>query len=471
MPIENNVFHKIKMLFRRDVSEGAPEESHDDSGPKKLTFMVKKEVKEHLEQGRASLNQGQIDEAIQHYRTAVSADPSCALSHFNLAYALHEKGRFEDAREAYLKSVELEPTCSLFLENYARLQFDTLDYRESARHFQRASMVGNIQPISVGLWGRSLFEQGLFEHAVETFESLLDRDKQPLIQLGAQYWLALAHIKLGRIAAARRLAEAILSAPDVDPKILYDLGEHFIEVRCISLARSIFERISKGSDDALSARLRLDDIKKIEDQIDEALPRLFDGDEERLLHQIHALREFGNDRISKALLALIDSHSAPVRESVIRYQTNYGYNAAEKIAPLLQDEIVYVREAAYDYFEKLDFGGSLDQIKPGLNDPHPTVRKKAARLIGRFGGVDMLPELEMIYTDPRNKECRDEIRAALASIKRRFQRKQDKLSRMNVLVPKNGADYASPRDFKFWLLLMLQILVIGYLIYYIFFKF
>ncbi len=471
MPNNLDVFNKIKMFFRRDASEGAPEETHDGPEHKKLTFMVKKEVKVHLEKGRASLNDGLIDEAIQSYIVAVNTDPSCALSHFNLAYALHEKGRYEDAREAYLKSVELEPTCSLFLENYARLQFDTLDYRESARHFQRASMVGSIQPISLGLWGRSLFEQGLFEQAVETFESLLERDKQPLIQLGAQYWLALAHIKLERTAAARRLAEAILKAKDVDSKILFDLGEHFIDVRCISLSRSIFERITNEDPDALSSRLRLEDIKKIEDQIDEALPRLFDGDEERLLHQIHALREFGNDRISKALLSLIDSQSGPVRESVIRYQTNYGYDAADKVLPLLSDPVVYVREAAYDYFEKFDCGDALEQIKPGLKDPHPTVRKKAARLIGRFGGVDMLPELEMIYTDPENKECRDDIRAALASIKRRFQKKQDKLSRMNVLTPRPSADYASPRDFKFWLLLFLQMLVIGYLIYYIFYKF
>ena len=81
--------------------------------------------------------------------------------------------------------------------------------------------------------------------------------------------------------------------------------------------------------------MRLEDIHSIEKQIDEMLPRLFDGDEERLLHQIHALKEFGNDRISKALLSFIDAPSAPVRESVIRYQTAFGYYVSEQIKPYL----------------------------------------------------------------------------------------------------------------------------------------
>lgn len=459
------------MRFKREQSGEASREPHEEIGSQKLTFMVKKEVKQHLEAGRSSLNEGNLDDAVQHYQQAVETDPGCALSHFNLGYALHEQGAFDAACEAYQKAVEIDPSCSLFLENLARLQFDMLDYRESARFFQRASMVGPIQPVSLGLWGRSLFEQGLYEQAVETFENLLKRDAQPLIQLGGAYWLAMAHIKLGRIAAARRLAERIVKEKEIDTKILADLGEHFIDARCISLARTIFERLSKENNAPLQARLRLDDIQRIEDQIDEALPRLFDGDEERLLHQIHALREFGSDRISKALLAFIDSSSAPVRESVIRYQAAYGYDAGEKMAPLLNDTMPFVREAAYDYFEKLDRAADLPLITPGLKDPHPTIRKKAARFLGRFGGADMLPQLEMIYTAPKNKECRDEIRAAISSIKRRYQKQQDAIARMSVAQTKRGDDYASPRDFRFWLLLVFQASVIGYLIYYLFNRF
>ncbi|MBI1387433.1 MAG: tetratricopeptide repeat protein [bacterium] len=457
------------MFFRKKAApDNALEEAREESGRKKLTFMVKKEVKQHLEAGRNSLNQGRIDDAISHYRSAVETDPSCALSHFNLAYAYHEKGLQESALDAYGKAVELEPTCSLFLENLARLQFETSDYRESARLFHRASMVGPIQPISLGLWGRALFEQGLYEQAIETFENLLERDHQPLIQLGGKYWLAMGHIKQGRVAAARRITETILKEKDLDAKILFDLGEHFVEARCISLSRKIFERLLNEKDEILAARLRLDDIKRLEEQIDEALPKLFDGDEERLLHQIHALREFGSDKISKALISMLDSPSAPVRENIIRYQTAFGYDAGPKILPLIEDPVVYVREAAYEYFEKLDRGEYLDKLKAGLYDPMPSITRIVARVAGRFGSIDMAPELEMLAGDPRCRECREDIRDAIASVKRRYQKQQDMLYRMKIKPAAGRGEFPASGRFQFWLLLVLQCSVIGYLIYYLF---
>lgn len=438
---------------------------------RKVTFMVRREVKRRLEEGRAFMDVGKVDDALECYRAALGEDPSCALSHFNMGYALHEKGLYDAARDAYRKAVELEPTCSLFLENLARLQFDMLDYQEAARHYYRAALVGPIQSISLGLWGRALFEQGLYEQAVETFESLLERQQPPDIVVGARYWLAVAHAKLGRLAAARRMAEAILAEPNIDPKILSELGEHFVEARCLSLAHALFERLTQQKEEMLSARLRLEDIRNIEHQIDEALPRLFDGDEERLLHQIHSMREFGCDRVSKALLSLIDSPSAPVRESIVRYQTAFGYDVSEKVLPLLKDEVPYVREAAYDYFEKLDRGDYIKQIALGLRDHSPEIRARAARLLGRFSAIELLPELEMMIGDPLSRSCKKEFREAIASIKRRYQKKQDTLYQMKAYTVKTTNDgFPSPRDFRFWILVSVQMAFVAYFIYYLFFR-
>lgn len=448
----------------------SPSEMGTAASPDKVTFMVKKEVKQLLEAGKTHFDEGRIQEAIKHYKLALDADPSCALCHFNLGYAYHEDGQHDAARERYEKAVEMEPTCSLFLEHLARLHFETLEYQEAGRLFQRASMVGPIQPVSLGLWGRALFEQGHYEHSIDAFERLLRKKQRHEIQMGARYWMAVAHTKLGRIAAARKITEELLKYDEIDSKILYDLGENFIEARCLSLARAIFERLAVNREELLMARLRLEDIKSIESQIDEMLPKLFDGDEERTLHQIHALREFGNDRISKALVSLINTPSAPIRESVIRYQTSFGYNVASNILPLLADPVQYVREAAYDYFEKLDRGEFVQDLLPGLEDPQPDIRLKAIRFIGRFGAADVLPKLEMAVTDPRNRDCHRELRQAVNSVKRRFQKTQDEMSR--VCIPDNSSpeNNTPVKDWKFWMLLLLQTAFAGYFIYVVMFR-
>jgi len=456
-----------KLFFKRFAPLDPTEGDSTPSSVDKLTFMVKREVKQHLDAGKKFLSQGHIKEAVQQYQKAVETDPGCALCHFHLAYACHEGGDLEYARERYEKAVELEPTCCLFLEHLARLHFESQDYREAARFFHRASLVGQIQPLSLGLWGRALFEQGLFEQSIEAFEQLLEREQSPQIYAGANYWLAIANLKLRRIAAARDIAIQLLSDKNADHKILCDLGEHFIEAKCLSLARNIFERLAISKEEVLLVRLRLEDIRSIERQIDEMLPKLFDGDEERMLHQIHALKEFGNDRISKAMLSFIDSPSAPVRESVIRYQTAFGYDVPKSIVPLLKDPIGYVLEAAYDYFDKRNDGGFLDVIVEGLKDPIPSIRKIAARYVGRFGEIEKLPLLEMSLTDPANAECREELRKAVSTIKERFQKKNDALYQTQIaLMPeKNEKSFAV--DWRFWVVVFFQLTAITYFVYFL----
>jgi len=460
------------VLFRHFLPGPSAPDSETHHADEKMTFMVKREVKQHLEDGKASLESGNLQEAINHYQKAVNADPSCALCHFNLGYAYHEDAQYEAANERYEKAIELEPTCSLFLEHIARLQFETLDYHESARMFQRASLVGPIQPVSLGLWGRALFEQGHYEESIEAFERLLEQTEQTEeIKMGAEYWLAVSHTKLNRVAAARRIAGRLLSKDEIDAKILSDLGENFIEARCLSLARRIFERLAIEKEELLVARLRLEDIRSIESQIEDMLPRLFDGDEERTLHQIHSLREFGNARISKALLSLLNTTSAPIRESIIRYQTSYGYDVSEHILPSLQDPVSYVRDAAFDYFEKLDNEKHIHDIKNGLEDSLLSVRLKTARMIGRFGTIEMLPLLEMSMTDPRNKEIRLEIRRAIQSIKKHYQKRIDSLSKMPSQTNHNIDSIHNAKDWRFWMLLLLQFAFVGYFVYVLLIRF
>ncbi len=453
-----------RRLFRR--AGGAPPPGGGSAD--KITFLVKKNVKQHLDLGRGHLQNNRFPEAIQEFLVAVDIDPKCALPYFNLAYAYHELGQYDDAREYYEKAIEIEPTCSLFLENLARLNFEVLDFSEAARVFQRASSSGTIQPLSLGLWGRALFEQGLYEESIAAFDALKDHHQQPVIQAGAKYWQAVAHIKMGRIPAARHITESLLSQEKTDFKILYDLGEHFIEARCLGIARRIFEKIAVEHEEFLLARLRLEDIRALEKQIDEMLPKLFDGDEDRLLYQIHTLREFGDERISKALLSLLPSSSAPIRESIIRYQTRFGFPIPDKIDSLLEDPIAYVRDAAYDYLLKSDSPKHLPEMRKGLSDRLPAIRKKAVIYLGLYAKMEHLPDLEMALADPANKEIATEIRQASALIKRRYQKNIDALFYTSPPLPPPAETKPAETHWRLTVAVLLQAALIGYFLYVLF---
>ncbi len=436
-----------------------------------MSFLVKREVKKLLEEGKQRLREGNYDDAIKFYTHAVNADQSCALCHFNLGFAYQEHGNLSSAKERYEKAIELEPTCSLFIEHLARLYFESQEYSQSSKLFHRASLVGPIQPVSLGLWGRALYEQNCFEQAIDAFERLLEENQDTVLTIGAYFWCILSHIKLGNTAAARRMSETMLSNKCIDHKVLLELGEQFIKLRCLGLARCIFERIIIAKEETMIARLRLDDIKSLEDRIDELLPQLYDNDEEAVLRNIHALREFGNDRISKAFLSLIHSDSAPVREAVVLYQTAYGYDVADHIKPLLTDPIAYVRDAAFDYFVKLDLAEHLYDILKGLNDEHPEIRKNVVRFAGRFGTMETVPRLEMGVDDPKNREIESDIRGAIRQIKHRHQKKFDSLFSMNMFGMDNQSSSNPLYDWKRWLLYLFQITALIYFVYFVLYGF
>lgn len=456
---KNGYQNLVRRLFRKNNPETP------STAAEKITFLVKKNVKPHLDRGRDHLRQNRFSEAIQEFLIAVDIDPACALSYFNLGYAYHELGQLDTAREYYEKAIELEPTCALFLENLARLNFEVLDFSEAARVFQRASSSGAIQPLSLGLWGRALFEQGLYEESIDAFKKLHNQNPQPVIQAGAQYWQAVAHIKMGRLAAARNITEALLHQEDTDSKILYDLGEHFIEARCLGIARNLFEKLAGRPEDFPLARLRLEDIHALEKQIDEMLPKLFDGDEEHLLYQIHTLQEFGDERISKALLSLIQSSSAPVRESIIRYQTRFGFPVSGKIISLLADKVDYVRDAAYEHLLKSDSPDFVDAMCAGLLDPFLDIRKKAVIYLGLYGTMEHLPNLDMALSHPANSGITQEIRQAMALIKRRYQKNIDTLFYTSP-APLPQTEIQNPSNaLRFWIMIFLQAALIGYFLY------
>lgn len=94
---------------------------------------------QHLEQGRALLNQGRLNEALKELSQALALNPNLADAHAYMAVAFARKGFATNAQLAYEKSLQLNPNNSQTLNNYGYWLYTEGRYREAIEQLKRAA--------------------------------------------------------------------------------------------------------------------------------------------------------------------------------------------------------------------------------------------------------------------------------------------------------------------------------------------
>ena len=84
-----------------------------------------------------------FEAAVNHYRSAIAADPSLSPAHFNLAGSLVRLGRHDEAAQHYLRVIELEPTNTAALFYLAEAE---LALQRSAEAAERFAKVVEMEP-------------------------------------------------------------------------------------------------------------------------------------------------------------------------------------------------------------------------------------------------------------------------------------------------------------------------------------
>ena len=84
--------------------------------------------------GRLTHQAGDILGALEHYRRAGALDPNHATAAFNTGVALEDLGRYEEALAAYVQAITLEPTLAEGYVNAARV-CEHLQRKEEALQF------------------------------------------------------------------------------------------------------------------------------------------------------------------------------------------------------------------------------------------------------------------------------------------------------------------------------------------------
>src|SRR5437868_7206395 len=162
--------------------------------------------------GLALKNQGQLDEAIVHYRRAINIWPDYVEAHYNLGGAYIEKGEFDEARAEYRRAIEIRPDEADSHNNYGSALRELKQFDQAESEYKRAlSLRPQYLDARLNL-GSLLLQRGRTAEAIANLETA--RRLQPN-DATTHVTLALALMKNGQASkAAAEFNRALQLAPD-----------------------------------------------------------------------------------------------------------------------------------------------------------------------------------------------------------------------------------------------------------------
>ena len=188
----------------------------------------------HNNIGIARFEQGRLDEAVAHWRTAIAIQPGNVESYRNLGVVALAKGRIDEAIAYYQKALQLNPLYAGAHYNLGNALFKKGRLQEAVIHWQKALAIQPDYADAYCALGVAFFQQGQLDPAIEFYHQALafapDNAEahynlgNALLQKGAvneavAEWQkalaiepgnAMAHKNLGMVAAQQgRMDEAI----------------------------------------------------------------------------------------------------------------------------------------------------------------------------------------------------------------------------------------------------------------------
>ena len=248
---------------------------------------------------------GQTDQAIAHYREAISAQPNLANAHYNLANALVGEGRAGEGIAEYEKALEIQPEFADAHNNLGNVLLDKGRGDEAIAHFQAAleiqprnakirNNIGNaflkigataeavacyeqslkIQPGNAEAnynLGNILLQTGHLDEAAAHFQKALE--SQPGMA-AANYNLGLILQRKGQTAGAMALFQKSLATEPGDAEAHVSLGNALLQTGRVDEAVTHFQKALEIQPDLAKAHINLAVALVQEGHSDEAIPHL-----------------------------------------------------------------------------------------------------------------------------------------------------------------------------------------------------
>ena len=154
----------------------------------------------HDNLGVLLVEQGHIDEAIDHYRESLKLRPNNPRSHYDLAIALRREGETEDAIRHYKEALRVRPNYEKAHNNLGNLLLQTGQVDEAITHLRSALEIDPDYPEALNNLGNALVQKEQVDEAILQYKMAL--------QIRPEY--REAHFNLGgALVKAGRLDEGI----------------------------------------------------------------------------------------------------------------------------------------------------------------------------------------------------------------------------------------------------------------------
>jgi tetratricopeptide (TPR) repeat protein len=157
-------------------------------------------------------NQGKVDQAVTHFKTAVKIKPSYALPYYNLANSLELQGETAQAIKNYEQAIRLSPDLASAHNNLGVLLEKQGQLNEAVAHF-KAVLELNAEDAGIHLnIGNVLVKQKKYDAALEHYHAALGMDPE---NADIYYNLGIAFNRQGKTEEAiRQFSVALKNNPD-----------------------------------------------------------------------------------------------------------------------------------------------------------------------------------------------------------------------------------------------------------------
>ncbi len=223
--------------------------SSDTLWTRGLAFTTRNIVAEN-NSGNVLLEQGRVDEAIEHFENARKIKPDDPKAAFNLGNALIEKGRLDDGIENLTQALQLKPDYAEAQINLASafLKVDNVD--DAIEHYQKALEIEPEQTMAWNDLGYAYLQKEASDRAIDCFLRAIRLDPKQAV---SQNNLGNALIQQGKVNEAIPHYRAALQLKPDYPEAHYNLGNALIQIRDLDVAVDNFKQALQLKPDYASA--------------------------------------------------------------------------------------------------------------------------------------------------------------------------------------------------------------------------
>jgi Flp pilus assembly protein TadD len=127
----------------------------------------------HAHLGYVRRQQGRLDEAIEHYRTASSMRPGAADLQIQWGNALAQQGMLGAAFDRYREALRLMPDSAVPHYHWGNALLGAGRPEEAIAHYREAVRIDPTDAEAQNSWGRALAQQGAWEEAIDKYREAL----------------------------------------------------------------------------------------------------------------------------------------------------------------------------------------------------------------------------------------------------------------------------------------------------------